>query len=433
MMSVYIETYGCQMNVYDTEIVRSILRAKDFQISDDPDTASVILLNTCSVRENAHRRVMRRIDVLKAAKKKNPELILGVIGCMAQSLKSELLDDGIGVDIIAGPDTYRKLPELIDQFRSTGVKGSELLLSRTETYSDVFPTHDEGANAFVAAMRGCNNACSFCIVPYARGRERSRDPESIVEEVTTLAGRGYKQITLLGQNVNSYAFGGCTFAGLIRRVSDIDGIKRIRFMSPHPKDFPDELIETVKYNPKVCKHIHLPLQSGNDRILTMMRRTYSRQEYINLALRIRDEIQGVAVTTDVIVGFPTETEDEFHDTLEVMRRVEFDSAFMFKYSERKHTLAERSYEDDIADEDKTSRIMRLVDLQRKISFGRNSAQVGKIFEVLVEGRGKRPQQLLGRNDGNRIVVFGDNGACVGDLVSVRIDEATPNTLIGHAV
>ncbi len=433
MNSVYIETYGCQMNVYDTEIVETILQRDGYVMSSDPESASVILLNTCSVRENAHQKVLRRIDALKTLKKSNGKLILGVIGCMAQCLKDELLEEGLGVDIIAGPDTYKDLPDLISRFRDTGVKDSELKLSRTETYSDIFPTHDEGANAFIAVMRGCDNVCSFCVVPYARGRERSRDPENVIEEVQKLAEQGFKQITLLGQNVNSYKYDGCTFAELIERVSEVDGIKRIRFTSPHPKDFPPPLIEVVRDNPKVCKHIHLPLQSGNNRILEMMRRTYTQTEYIGLASILRKHTPTVALTTDVIVGFPTETEEEYQDTLRVMRTIEFDSAFMFKYSERKHTLAERKYTDDVSAEDKTSRITRLVDLQRKISFKRNNAHLGEVFEVLVEGRGKKPDQLLGRNDGNKIVVFPDNGAGVGEFVNVRIDEVTPNTLIGESV
>lgn len=433
MNSVYIETYGCQMNVYDTEIVETILQRDGYVMSNDPESASVILLNTCSVREKAHQTVLRRINSLKLLKKSNDKLILGVIGCMAQCLKDELLEEGVGVDIIAGPDTYKHLPDLINRFRATGVKDSELKLSRTETYSDVFPTHDEGANAFIAVMRGCDNVCSFCVVPYARGRERSRDPENVLEEARKLSQNGFKQVTLIGQNVNSYKYDGCTFADLIERVSEVDGIERIRFTSPHPKDFPEPLIEVVRDNPKVCKHIHLPLQSGNDRILEMMRRTYTQTEFIDLASILRKQIPAVALTTDVIVGFPTETEEEYQDTLRVMRSVEFDSAFMFKYSERKHTLAERKYSDDVSEEDKTSRITRLVDLQRKMSFKRNNAHLGEVFEVLVEGRGKKPDQLLGRNDGNKIVVFPDNGARVGEFVNIRIDEVTPNTLIGESV
>ncbi len=433
MKSVYIETYGCQMNEYDSEIVKSILCENDFELTDNPDTASVILLNTCSVRENAHQKVLHRIETLKSLKRQNDNLILGVIGCMAQSLKEELLDDGIGVDLIAGPDTYRRLPGLIRGVEHTGEKAAELKLSRTETYADVFGMQDQGANAWIAVMRGCDNVCTFCVVPQTRGRERSRDPKGIVDEVKQLVDQGFKQVTLLGQNVNSYRFENIDFADLINMVSDIDGIRRIRFTSPHPKDFPTRLIDVIRDNPKACKHIHLPLQAGNDRVLEMMKRTYTSEQFIDLAALIRSEIPGVALTTDIIVGFPTETEDEFQDTLRVVEKVGFDSAFMFKYSERKDTLAQRKYPDDVSEGDKTSRITRLVDMQRRISFERNQAHLGETFEVLVEGRAKKPDQLFGRNDGNKIVVFPDNGASAGEFLNVKINEVTPNTLIGEEV
>jgi tRNA-2-methylthio-N6-dimethylallyladenosine synthase len=421
------------MNEYDTEIVKSILEQNSYAIADDPASAAIILLNTCSVRENAHQKVLNRIDTLKHLKKKKSKLILGVIGCMAQNLKRDLLEEGIGVDIIAGPDTYRRLPDLISRFEDTGDKGFELKLSREETYSDVFPTHDQGANAWIAVMRGCDNVCTFCVVPATRGRERSREPESVVEEAKRLADEGFKQVTLLGQNVNSYKHNGCDFAGLIDLVSEVDGIRRIRFTSPHPKDFPAKLIQVVADNPKACKHIHLPLQAGSDRILDMMNRTYTKQEFLDLAKLLRESIPHVALTTDIIVGFPTETDEEFLETLEVVDAVKFDSAFMFKYSERKDTVAEREFPDDVSEEDKTSRITRLVDMQRKISLAKNSVVLRKTFEVLVEGRAKRPNQLFGRNDGNKIVVFPDNGARPGDFVNVLVYEATPNTLIGKIV
>ncbi|MFH1893147.1 MAG: tRNA (N6-isopentenyl adenosine(37)-C2)-methylthiotransferase MiaB [Candidatus Zixiibacteriota bacterium] len=433
MKSVYIETYGCQMNEYDTEIVKSILQENDYSIAEAPESASIILLNTCSVRENAHQRVLNRIETLKHLKKKNNGLVLGVIGCMAQNLKSELLEEGIGVDIIAGPDTYRRLPDLISRFEETGHKDFELKHSREETYSDVFPVHDEGANAWIAVMRGCDNVCTFCVVPATRGRERSRDPKSVVDEARRLADEGFKQVTLLGQNVNSYKYDGCDFADLIEMVGEVDGIRRIRFTSPHPKDFPPKLIQVVSDNPKACKHIHLPLQAGSDRILEMMNRTYTRQHFLDLVDIITRIIPDVALTTDIIVGFPTETEEEFLETLEVVEEVGFDSAFMFKYSERKDTVAERKFPDDVSEEDKTSRITRLVDVQRRISLTINAVELGKTFEILVEGRAKKPDQLLGRNDGNKIVVFPDNGAKPGDFVNVRVYEATPNTLIGEVV
>jgi tRNA-2-methylthio-N6-dimethylallyladenosine synthase len=431
MRSVYIETYGCQMNEYDTEIVKAILTESDYSIAHSPDSAAVILLNTCSVRESAHRKVLKRIETLKQLKSRNNRLILGVIGCMAQSLKEELLDEGVGVDIIAGPDTYRRLPNLIERFEHSGEKAAELKLSKAETYADIFATHDQGVNAWIAVMRGCDNICSFCVVPFTRGRERSREPQNVVDEARKLASQGYKQVTLLGQNVNSYQNNGCDFAGLIELVSEVNDIERIRFTSPHPKDFPERLIDVVRDNRKACKHIHLPLQAGSDRLLEMMNRTYTRRQFVDLANLLRDTIPNLAITTDIIVGFPTESEAEFEETLEVVREVRFDSAFMFKYSERNHTLAQRKYPDSVSEAEKTSRITRLVNLQRSVSLKRNTGQIQQTFEVLVEGPAKRPDQLFGRNDANRIVVFPDNGAKPGDFVNVRVLEATPNTLIGE--
>jgi tRNA-2-methylthio-N6-dimethylallyladenosine synthase len=317
--------------------------------------------------------------------------------------------------------------------QQSGEKEFALTLSEFETYSDVVPTPDGGVNAWLAVMRGCDNFCTFCVVPYTRGRERSRDPHNVVEEVKKLAGQGFVQITLLGQNVNSYRYENYEFADLIEMVAGVDGIRRIRFMSPHPKDFPQHLIEVVAGNKKVCKHIHLPVQSGNDRILELMNRTYTQQEYLLLCKQLRQYIPGLVLTTDIIVGFPTETEDDFEDTLRVLKTVEFDAAFTFKYSERKNTIAERRYPDDVAEEIKTSRITKLVGLQRKISYQKNQQELGKIYEVLVEGAGKKPGQLVGRNDGNKIVAFSGQNQKAGDWVQVKINEVTPNTLIGTLV
>ena len=431
MKKVYIETYGCQMNEYDSEIVKTILEKENYAFTEQPQEAQVIFLNTCSVRENAHQKVHQRINEIKQLRRNNKGIILGVLGCMAQNLRQELLEDKVGVDIVAGPDTYKKLPALIDHVADTGEKDYALTLSEYETYSDIFPKPEGAVNAWLAVMRGCDNFCSFCVVPYTRGRERSRDPYNVLEEVKQLAGQGIKQITLLGQNVNSYRYEKYDFADLIEIVSRVDGIRRIRFTSPHPKDFPEKLIEVVAENPKACKHIHLPLQAGNSRVLDMMNRTYSKESFLQLAARLRERIPGLSLTTDVIVGFPTETEEEFQDTLEVMRRVEFDAAFMFKYSERQHTIASRQYPDDVPEEEKTSRITRLVELQRQISFKRNQEHLGQTFETLVEGPAKKHGQLSGRNDGNKIVVFPDNGARPGDFVDVIIKEVTANTLIGE--
>ncbi len=433
MKRVYIETYGCQMNEYDTEIVKSILSRHNYSFTEKPEEAEVVFLNTCSVRENAHQKVQQRINVLKQLRREKKYLILGVLGCMAQNLRKELLEEKVGVDVVAGPDSYKRLPQMLDHVFHGGTKEFDFTLSEFETYSDVFPDHKSGINAWIAVMRGCDNFCTFCVVPYTRGRERSRDPFNILEEVKQLADKGFKQITLLGQNVNSYRFGDSDFADLIELVSKTEGIERIRFTSPHPKDFPEKLIDVVADNPKACKHIHLPLQAGNNRILDLMNRTYTREQFIELVERMRSRIPELVLTTDVIVGFPTETEAEFQDTLEVMRIVEFDAAFMFKYSERKHTIASRKYPDDVPEEEKTSRITRLVEMQKKIALKKNQAHLGQVFDVLVEGYGKKPNQLLGRNDGNKIVVFPENGAKTGDFVRVKIEEVTSNTLIGKAV
>jgi tRNA-2-methylthio-N6-dimethylallyladenosine synthase len=342
-------------------------------------------------------------------------------------------EEGVVGDLIVGPDNYKTLPVIINRVRETGEKEFALSLSEYEDYADVFPTSHQGVNAWLAVMRGCDNYCSFCVVPYTRGRERSRDPHNVVEEARQLAAQGFKQVTLLGQNVNSYRFKDFDFAKLITAVSRIDRIERIRFTSPHPKDFPVSLIEVVRDNPKACKHIHLPLQAGSSRILDLMKRTYTREEFVTLAKHLRDTIPGLTLTTDVIVGFPTETEAEYEETLAVMREVGFDAAFMFAYSERKGTPAAKYYPDDISAETKSSRMVKLVEIQRQISYKRNQAHLEEVFEVMVEGPAKKRGQLMGRNDGNKIVVFSDNGAQPGELVSVKINEVTPNTLIGELV
>jgi tRNA-2-methylthio-N6-dimethylallyladenosine synthase len=433
MNKVYIETYGCQMNEYDTELVKTILKKNDYDFTDVPEEAEIIFLNTCSVRENAHEKVHQRLSVFRQLRKERKDLVMGVLGCMAQNLRKELLEKQIGVDIVAGPDSYKKLPEMLSRVHETGQKEYSLTLSEFETYSDVFPTRESGLNAWVAVMRGCDNFCTFCVVPYTRGRERSRDPLNIVEEVKKLVDEGFKQVTLLGQNVNSYRYDRYDFADMVAQVSEVPGIERIRFTSPHPKDFPHKLIDVVANNTKVCRQIHLPLQSGNNRILDLMNRTYTREEFLELVDLMRQRIPDLALSTDVIVGFPGETDEEYEDTLKIMREVEFDSAFMFKYSERKQTIAERKFPDDVPEEVKTDRLIELVEMQRKINFEKNQPHLGKTFEVLIEGKAKKPNQLMGRNEANKIVVFPDKGQRVGEFVNVRIDEVTPNTLIGSVV
>jgi tRNA-2-methylthio-N6-dimethylallyladenosine synthase len=419
------------MNEYDTEIVKTILKKQGYGFTEKPDDASVIFLNTCSVRENAHQKVHNRIASLKHLKRSNKDLIMGVLGCMAQNLRKELLDEKVGVEIVAGPDAYKKLPEMIAKVDQSGEKDFYLTLSEFETYSDVFPTREGGVNAWIAVMRGCDNFCTFCVVPYTRGRERSRDPFNVVDEVQQLAEKGYRQITLLGQNVNSYKYNDYDFADLMEMTSRVPGIERIRFTSPHPKDFPEKFLQLMAENEKICKQIHLPLQAGNSRVLDMMNRTYTQQEFLDLAHHIRKVVPDVVLSTDVIVGFPTESDTEFEDTLKVMDEVKFDSAFMFKYSERKQTIASRKFPDDVPEETKAERLNRLIGLQRKNSLISNKKDIGKVFKVLVEGKGKKPGQQLGRTDGNKITVFPAGNIKTGDFVNIHVDEATANTLIGH--
>jgi len=432
---VYIETYGCQMNTYDSELVRSILAGSGYELTDREGDADVILLNTCAVREHAHLKIYGRLQQLrkhKAARKE--KLTVGILGCMAQNLREELLDTHQEVDFIAGPDAYRELPKLIAAARVGGEKGKALRLSRTETYTGVNPLRSGGVNAWIAVMRGCDNMCTFCVVPYTRGRERSRDPEGVVEEAKALAQEGYKQVTLLGQNVNSYRYGDCRFAELVERVAEIPGILRVRFTSPHPKDFPDDLIDLIARHPKVCKHIHLPLQAGSNRILEMMKRTYTRESFLELVDKIRSKIPGVALTTDIIVGFPTETDEEFEETVDVMETVRFDAAFIFKYSERKGTYAARHFPDDVPPEKKTERITRLVELQKRITGEKNAALVGKVVEVLAEDVPKKdPDKLVGRTDTFKNTVFPRDGFGVGDLVRVRVERTRGGNLFGVPV
>ncbi len=430
----YIETYGCQMNEYDSELVRSILFESGFGETFDADLADVILLNTCSVRETAHNRVFGRLQSLDRLRAKSEKVVVGVLGCMAQSLKMELLENSIYVDLIAGPDSYRVLPSLIRGTLEGSGKMSAIDLSEFETYDDIYPSRLEGVNAWIAVMRGCDNFCTFCIVPYARGRERSRSVESIVEEARKLADEGYTQVTLLGQNVNSYSHDGRTFGELMNVVSEVGRLKRIRFTSPHPKDFPDDLIDCVASNPGVCKHIHLPLQAGSDRILKMMNRNYTAKDYIRLVGKLRDRIPDLVLTTDIILGFPTETREEYEDTVKLVREVKFDSAFIFNYSERKGTVAARRWKDDVPREEKKYRITRLNEIQKEISLERNRSQIGQVAEILVEGASKRnPDEWFGRTDGNKMVIFPRIDQKTGDYVKVKIKEATANTLKGNII
>ncbi|MBI3602219.1 MAG: tRNA (N6-isopentenyl adenosine(37)-C2)-methylthiotransferase MiaB [Candidatus Omnitrophica bacterium] len=430
---IFIETYGCQMNEYDSELVRSILKKENYEFVTDELKADIVMLNTCAIREHAHRVVYGRVYHIRHLRGKDNPVMIGILGCMATNLRQELLENrNLKIDFIAGPDSYKRLPQLIREAMDTGQKAYDVTLSEFETYSDITPSRKEGVNAWIAVMRGCNNFCTFCVVPYTRGRERSRSPQNVVEEVRRLSDEGFKQVTLLGQNVNSYRYEDYDFAYLLEEVSKVDGLERIRFTSPHPKDFPDRLLEIVANNPKVCKHIHLPLQAGNNRILDLMNRTYTREEFLGLVDKMRALIPHVALSTDIIIGFCSETEAEFEETLDVVRRVEFDSAFTFKYSQRKGTIASKKYPDDVPDNKKTDRIMRLNDLQKEISYRKNQAHIGQVQEILIDAASanRSQDQIPGRTDGNQLVMIPPGPYKVGDLVKVRITDATPHALKG---
>jgi tRNA-2-methylthio-N6-dimethylallyladenosine synthase len=432
MKKVYIETYGCQMNEYDTELVRAVLTDNKYQIINNEQDADIIMLNTCSVRENANRKVYNRIHTLRQIRNGSPVLI-GILGCMATDFRKNLLDNtGLKLDFVIGPDSYKRLPNLLEEVYKTGKSAYDVTLSEFEDYSDIYPNRQYGVNAWVAVMRGCDNFCTFCVVPYTRGRERSRSPENIIEEVKKLADEGFKQVTLLGQNVNSYFYKDKYFAHLLEEVSEVEGIERIRFMSPHPKDFPHQLLHVVAENPKVCKHIHLPLQAGNSRVLDMMNRTYTTEDYLSLVGEIREHYPAMVLTTDVIVGFPTETDDEFEDTYDVMEKVQFDAAFIFKYSEREGTIAARRYPDDVSEEKKKERIIRLNELQEEISLKKNRKHIGETHHILIEEESTRksPYDYQGRNDGNKLVIIPKGNYSRGDFVDVKITDATAHVLKG---
>ncbi len=431
--TVYLETFGCQMNEYDSDIVRTILTQHDFVFTPHLDNADVVLMNTCAIRESAHERIHGRLAGLKRLKHERG-LVVGLLGCMAQNLKNDLMKADSVVDVLVGPDGYRKLPDLLTKALEEHRSGVEVNLSEHETYSDIIPPQTAGVTAWVSIMRGCDNFCTFCVVPYTRGRERSQDPESIIVEVQQLVSSGIKEVTLLGQNVNSYAVNGADFADLIIRVANVPGIERVRFTSPHPKDFPEKLIDAILSHPRICTHVHLPLQSGNDRILERMNRTYTQREFRDLASRMRERCPQLTLTTDVIVGFCSETEEDFTDTYRLMEEIEFNAAFTFIYSERKNTIAARSYLDDVPHEVKVARISRLVELQNRTSRKLNRAVIGETHEVLVEGNAKKSLgQWTGRTDGNIRTVFSKTGdsLCPGKTASVTISDATSHTLIGR--
>lgn len=426
------------MNEYDTELVKSILTKENYSIVKTENEADIIMLNTCAVRENAHRKVYGRVHDIHHRREGRPVMI-GILGCMATNLRQEIFENRkLKIDFIAGPDSYKRLPDLIREAQG-GEKAFDLTLSEFETYSDIYPARKDGINAWIAVMRGCNNFCTFCVVPYTRGRERSREVKNIVEEVRQLAAEGFKQVTLLGQNVNSYRHEEHDFAHLLEEVAKVDGIERVRFTSPHPKDFPDRVIDAIASNPKLCNHLHVPMQSGNDRVLDMMNRTYTQKEYLDLIAKMRQKIPNVALSTDVIVGFPTETDAEFEDTFEVMSEVEFDSSFIFKYSERKNTVAAKKFPDDVPEEKKTERIMKLNDLQKAQSLKRNRAYIGTVERVLVEAESTAKSspnsrdEIQARTDTNKIVILPAGSGNLGDFLNVRIIDATTYVLKGELI
>jgi tRNA-2-methylthio-N6-dimethylallyladenosine synthase len=434
---VYIETYGCQMNVNDSEVILSILQDAGYCLTEDIEQANIILANTCSIRDNAEQRIWGRIDQFKLQKRKRSDVIIGIVGCMAERLKDKLLD-GSEVDLVVGPDAYRALPEMLEALRPDSPQ-INVLLSREETYADISPVRMDrnGISAFISIMRGCNNVCSYCIVPYTRGAERSRDPHSIVREARQLWENGYKEVTLLGQNVDSYFWkspegeeNNVNFAQLLEMVALISPQMRVRFSTSHPKDISDEVIYTMARHENICKHIHLPVQSGSSIMLEKMRRKYNREWYLERVDKIRSVIPDCGITTDVIAGFCGETVEDHQDTLTLMEKVVFDSAFMFAYSNRPGTLASRKYEDDIPYEEKTRRLNEIIALQGRMSLKSNEKEVGRRLKVLVEGPSKKnPDELCGRASSNKMCVFPSRGEKPGDYCEVEVVSVTSATLL----
>ena len=429
---LFIETYGCQMNVGDTEIIISILQQHGYRYTETQAEADVILINTCSIRDNAEQRIWGRLSEMRRLKKQKPSLVVGIVGCMAERLNEALLKPETGVDVVAGPDAYRDLPNLL-KAAEAGTKGVNVLLSTEETYGEIAPVRIDknGVSGFISIMRGCNNFCSYCVVPYTRGRERSRDAETIVAEARTLFENGYREVTLLGQNVNSYCWGEVDFPELMRRVADISPLLRVRFATSHPKDMSDKLLEVMASKENICRAIHLPAQSGSTAMLTRMNRKYTREWYLDRIAAIRRYMPDCAITTDLIAGFAGETEEEHQDTLSLMREVGYDFAYMFKYSERPGTFAQRNLGDDVPDEVKSRRLQEIIALQNELGLESYRRDVGKEFEVLVEGPSRRSEaQLCGRTSQNKMVVFDNNGNRAGDYVRVRITDCTSATLLG---
>jgi len=429
----YIETYGCQMNVYDSELVSKLMEKSGYLKSDDFKTADAIFLNTCSIREKAEETVHNRLDNFQYLKKRNPSLLIGVLGCMAQNLKDEILDSKPYVDIILGPDSYRNIPKILAN-RSDKINHLvDTKLSKYEIYDELFPSRQEGVNSWVSIMRGCDKFCTFCIVPFTRGRERSRPIDSIVKEIKNGVEEGFVEFTLLGQNVNSYSTPDGKFPKLLKEVASISGVKRLRFSSPHPQDVDDEMLEVMSSHENICNHVHLPLQSGNDRILKRMNRSYTSKDFLQLSDKIREYMPGCSITSDIIVGFPGETEEEFQDTLNVANYVGFNFGFMFKYSSRPGTKASE-YTDQIPEDVKQNRLERLIEVQLKNTLEQNQKLLGKTIKVLVEKESKKSKhQWAGRTEGNMWVVFDKGKESVGDIIDIKIDDARGVTLFGSNI
>ena len=429
--SYFIETYGCQMNVADSELIETILKNQGFQKSNEPTNADAIFLNTCAIREHAEEKVHSQLGRYHIIKKERPDTLIGVVGCMAQSLKQDLLEKRPYIDIILGPDSYRRLPELLNRSRDDQKSLVDTKLSRFEVYDDLFPSRKEGINAWISIMRGCDKFCTFCIVPFTRGRERSRSLSSIVNEAELAVSQGYKEITLLGQNVNSYKYEDCHFHELLENIANISGVKRIRYTSPHPNDISDELLNTMSRYDNICNYIHLPMQSGSDRILKRMNRNYSKEQFIKIANTIRNILPNVGISTDIIVGFPGETDADFHDTIDIMDKIKFDSAFNFKYSPRRGTKASE-YDDQVNEKVKDERLKQVIELQKKHTLIRNLELVGSIQEVLVEKQSKLSKnKWAGRTDSNKWIIFDKDNLKVKDIIKIEVVDARGITLHGR--
>ncbi len=430
MKSYYIETYGCQMNVADSELIEGLLQKEGYDVASSMNDASAIFVNTCAIREHAEDKVHSRLGEFHQVKKDNPDVVIGVLGCMAQHLKDDILEHKPYVDIILGPDSYRSLPDVLNRKIHNSNQLVDTTLSKFEVYDDLFPSRREGINAWISIMRGCDKFCSFCIVPFTRGRERSRSIDSIVQEAKQAVNEGFVEITLLGQNVNSYRIDGNEFPDLLGAVADIPGVERVRFTSPHPQDVNQDMLDVMASRKIICKSIHFPLQAGANRILRRMNRTYTKEHFLSLADQIRTTLPGVGISTDIIVGFPGETEQDFQETLDVMNHVKFDSAFTFKYSPRPWTKAAQ-YSDQVPEVEKQDRLERLIHLQKQHTLDRNRELVGSTQMVLVEKESKRSSlQWAGRTDSNKWVIFDKEDAEIKDIVPVHIAEAKGVSLHG---